>query len=71
MKEMAIYSSNLAWKIPGAWWIPAHGATESDTTEQLHFHFLYEPEPHILFRGSQKVVFVSNGPSVHQCVKHC
>ena len=31
---------------------------------------LYEPEAHILFRGSQRVVFISNGPSIHQCVKH-
>ena len=30
-KETASHSSNLAWKI--------HGATESDTTEGLHFHF--------------------------------
>ena len=39
-KEMAIYSSTLAWKIPwteepdrGPW-----GHKESDTTEQFHFH---------------------------------
>ena len=24
-KEMAIYSSNLAWQIPGAWWATVHG----------------------------------------------
>ena len=24
----------------GAWWATVHGAQESDTTEQLHFHFL-------------------------------
>ena len=23
----------------GAWWAAAHWVTESDTTEQLHFHF--------------------------------
>ena len=40
-KEMATHSSTLAWKIPwtGAWWASVHGATESDTTERLHFHF--------------------------------
>ena len=37
---MALHSSTLAWKIPwteepgGPW-----GREESDTTEQLHFHF--------------------------------
>ena len=44
-KEMAIHSSILAWKIPwteepvrlySPW-----GRKESDTTERLHFHFLY------------------------------
>ena len=43
-KEMATHSGTLAWKIPGTekpiegyspW-----GHKESDTTEQLHFHFL-------------------------------
>ena len=40
-KEMATHSSTLAWKIPwtGAWWATVHRARESDTTEQLHFHF--------------------------------
>ena len=39
---MAIHSSSLAWKIP---WMeePSRlqpvGRKESDTTEQLHFHF--------------------------------
>ena len=23
----------------GAWWAAVHGVTESDMTEQLHFHF--------------------------------
>ena len=42
-KEMAIHSSTLAWKIP---WteepgrLQSTGRKESDTTEQLHFHFL-------------------------------
>ena len=39
-KEMAPYSSILAWKIP---WMEEpggpRGSKESDTTEQLHFHF--------------------------------
>ena len=30
-KEMAIYSSNLAWQIPGAWWATVHGVTKSGT----------------------------------------
>ena len=33
-KEMAIYSSILAWKIPmdkGAWWTSVHGVTKSRT----------------------------------------
>ena len=34
-KEMATHSSTLAWKAP---W--TRGLEESDTTEQLHFHFL-------------------------------
>ena len=39
---MATHSSTLAWKIP---WtekpggLPPWGRKESDTTEQLHFHF--------------------------------
>ena len=39
-KEMATHSRTLAWKIPwtGAWWATVHRATESDMTEQLHFH---------------------------------
>ena len=40
-KEMATHSSILAWKIP---WTEEPGGPrghkESDTTEQLHFHFL-------------------------------
>ena len=40
-KEMAFHSSTLAWKIP---WtrsliVTVHEVAESDTTEQLHFHF--------------------------------
>ena len=41
-KEMAAHSSILAWKIHG-WSIlvgySPWGCKESDTTEQLHFHF--------------------------------
>ena len=45
-KEMATYSSILAWKIPwmeepGGLW----GGKESDTTERLHFHFLLATAP--------------------------
>ena len=41
-KEMATHSSTLAWKIP--WTVEPVGCSpwgleESDTTEQLHFHF--------------------------------
>ena len=42
-KEMVIYSSTIAWKIP---WTEEpgrrqsyQGRKESDTTERLHFHF--------------------------------
>ena len=41
-KEMATHSSTFAWKIP---WteepgrLQSMGLIESDTTEQLHFHF--------------------------------
>ena len=37
-KEMAPYSSILAWRIP---WTekPGRGCKELDTIEQLHFHF--------------------------------
>ena len=42
VKEMAIHSSILAWRIP--WMeelgeLQSMGRKESDTTEQLHFHF--------------------------------
>ena len=42
-KELATHSSILAWRIPwteepGAGYRP-WGPYESDTTEQLHFHF--------------------------------
>ena len=43
---MAPHFSTLAWKIPwmeepgGTWQAAVHGGRkESDTTEQLHFHF--------------------------------
>ena len=41
-KEMATHSSVLAWRIP--WMeepggLQSMGSKESDTTEQLHFHF--------------------------------
>ena len=41
-KEMATYSSILAWRIP--WMeelgrLQSMGRKQSDTTEQLHFHF--------------------------------
>ena len=41
-KEMATYSSILAWRIP--WMeelggLQSTGRKESDTTERLHFHF--------------------------------
>ena len=44
-KAMAPHSSILAWKIP--WMqepgrLQSIGSQESDTTEQLHFHFLDE-----------------------------
>ena len=35
-KEMATHSNILAWKIL---WTEEPGRLESDTTEQLHFHF--------------------------------
>ena len=44
-KEMATHSSILAWSIP---WteelggLQSTGLKESDTTEQLHFHFHFE-----------------------------
>ena len=47
-KEMATHSSILAWKIPWtekllgsfcSWRLQSMGLQESDTTEQLHFHF--------------------------------
>ena len=43
-KEMATHSSILAWRIP---WtkelggLQSTGGKESDTTERLHFHFLW------------------------------
>ena len=46
-KEMATHSGTLAWKIP---WteepgrLQSMGSQESDTTEQLHFHFHYSLE---------------------------
>ena len=43
-KEMAIHSSILSWRIvwteePGK--LQSTGCKESDTTERLHFHFLF------------------------------
>ena len=44
-KEMATHSSILAWRVP---WteelagLQSTGRKESDTTEQLHFHFYHE-----------------------------
>ena len=43
-KEMATYSSVLAWRIPGTeepGGLCLWGHTESDTTEWLHFHFSF------------------------------
>ena len=46
-KEMATHSSTLAWEIP---WMEDSssyspwGCKESDTIEQLHFHFMAESE---------------------------
>ena len=41
-KEMAIYSSTIAWKSHGQRSLVGYspwGRKESDTTERLHFHF--------------------------------
>ena len=41
-KEMAPHSSVLAWRIPGTGEpgrLQSMGSLESDTTEQLHFHY--------------------------------
>ena len=43
-KEMATHSSTLAWKSHGQRSVVGYspwGRKESDTTEQLHFHFHY------------------------------
>ena len=39
-KEMAIHSSILAWRIPGAWWATVHGVTNNWTcmTERTCIH---------------------------------
>ena len=50
-KEMATYSSTLAWKIP---WMEEHGrlqsmgGRESDMTEQLHSLFTHSPHTYYL-----------------------
>ena len=60
-KAMAPHSSTFAWKIP---WteksggLQSMGLLESDTTEQLHFHFhalgrKWQPTPVFLPRESQ------------------
>ena len=38
-KEMPMHSRTIAWKIP--WTEEPGGCKESDTTERLHFHFLF------------------------------
>ena len=43
-KEMAIHSSTVTWKIPRTeepGRLQSMGRKESDTTEQLHFHFSF------------------------------
>ena len=56
-KEMAIHSSNLAWKIP--WMEEAvqyspWGYKELDTTERLHFHFSWGMRIYILQKQKKK-----------------
>ena len=36
---MAPHSSTPAWRIPWTEELGGHGVAESDTTEQIHFHF--------------------------------
>ena len=57
-KEMTTHSSILAWKIPwteepGSPW----GLKELDTTERLHFHFLYNMNSYHLWIRKKALCF--------------
>ena len=50
-KEMAIHSSTIAWKIPGQRSLVDYspwGRKESETTERLHVHGLFEGLPSLV-----------------------